>query len=337
LAGSYLSDLPEAADWVSYAVPELERQILIQFQPDGSNYEASTAYHRLSLEMVQKSLLSPPSAEVGERLQKAIQFAKDCTKPSGRAVQVGDNDSGRFLNFDPRSADLDFSHLWQDESHVEPRYPTVAFEEEPQGVAISAIRLVFKFPDPTALQDLKPFAYPDFGLFGWKNDRAFVSFRCGSIGQLGRGGHAHNDQLAVELEIDGVAWAQDPGSFTYTADMTERNRYRSVMAHFAPRDGEKEPARFMAPFQLEDRAKGVLTAFDDMVIAGWHRGYSVPVMRVVTKSIDGLIIEDRLGGSVIGAETAVIVHKISHPNELCKLWGLDIPFSPGYGQRQLQT
>ena len=337
LAGSYLSELPETAEWVRFALPELDRQILIQFQPDGSNYEASTAYHRLSLEMVQKSLIAAPSATAAERLHRALQFAKDCTMPSGRAVQIGDNDSGRFLNFDPRCADLDFSHLWEHENFAAPACLPAPGHPEPGGQAKTIVRIAVRFPDPSALSGLRRFCYPDFGLYGWKNERCFISFRCGSIGQNGRGGHAHNDQLAMEIEIDGEPWAQDPGSFTYTADLALRDRYRSVLAHFAPRDGGKEPARMIAPFQLEDRAQGKLIAFDDHRMAGWHRGFVVPVMRDVTRTPGGLIIEDRLGGSIAGPETAVATHEIFDSAGLRNLWALDIPFSPGYGQINLST
>ncbi len=337
LAGSYLCDLPEAADWIRFAVPELERQILVQFQPDGSNYEASTAYHRLSLEMVQKSLMFEPSPQVTDRLRRAIQFARDCAMPSGRTVQIGDNDSGRYLNFDPHAAELDFSHLWRDEGPSDQVYNDVPMQPESAGPAARLVRLKVTLPDASAIAGLRRFAYPDFGLYGWKNQRCFLSLRCGSVGQLGRGGHAHNDQLAVELEVDGVPWAQDPGSYTYTANLMERNRYRSVLAHFTPRDGDREPARFMAPFQLEDRAKAAMTAFDATRMAGLHRGFGAAVMRSVTLAEDGFVIEDWHGGSYADSDTVIVNHEICDPSSLRRSWGLDIAFSPGYGLRQLQT
>ena len=331
LAGSYLTGLPEAAQWTQFAVPEMERQVMAQFLPDGGNYEGSTAYHRLSLEMVQKTLTAIPSDEVRDRLQRAIQFARDCTLPSGRAVQVGDNDSGRFLNFDPKAGEMDFSHLWRGEDETTPAYAAAPSGPKPGGTARTITTVRFVLPDDGALQGLTPFAYPDFGLYGWKNARAFIALRCGPIGQNGRGGHAHNDQLAVEIEIDGTAWARDPGTYLYTPDLAARNRYRSVLAHFAPRDGTKEPARFLAPFQLEDSAQARLIEFSAQTMAGAHQGFGGPVMRIVTLGPEGLAIQDWLGGSVAGAATQRIDHVISSPSELRRAWGLDIPFSPGYG------
>lgn len=51
-AGAYLGDDLEGQDWVAFAGRELVLQIRKQFHTEGSNFEASTCYHRLSAEMV---------------------------------------------------------------------------------------------------------------------------------------------------------------------------------------------------------------------------------------------------------------------------------------------
>jgi hypothetical protein len=50
-AGAYLGDDPEAQDWVVFAGREWALQLKSQFHAEGSNFEASTCYHRLSGEM----------------------------------------------------------------------------------------------------------------------------------------------------------------------------------------------------------------------------------------------------------------------------------------------
>jgi hypothetical protein len=184
-----------------------------------------------------------------------------------------------------------------------------------------------------ALTEMQPLAYGDFGLFIWRNGRAFVSVRCGPIGQNGNGGHAHNDQLAVEIEIDGVAWARDPGTFVYTPDLAARNAYRSALAHFVPRHGDAEPARMLAPFKLEDRARAHAVRFDNGEFLGVHHGFGVPVWRRVRLEPGQLVIEDCLGGACIGEGTPVVEHVPADPAALAALWRLELPFSPGYGRR----
>jgi hypothetical protein len=50
-AGAYLPDDPESSEWLAFAGREMVQQIRAQFHPEGSNFEASTCYHRLSSEM----------------------------------------------------------------------------------------------------------------------------------------------------------------------------------------------------------------------------------------------------------------------------------------------
>jgi hypothetical protein len=84
-------------------------------------------------------------------------------------------------------------------------------------------------------KNLRLFGYPDFGLYIYKSDSLYLAARCGGgVGQNGNGGHAHNDQLSVELTIDGADIMRDPGSYLYTPLPDRRNEFRSTAAHFTP-------------------------------------------------------------------------------------------------------
>ena len=375
-AGLYLAPTDETRRWLDFALPELDREICRQFTPDGANFEASVAYHRLSAELAVYTVALASGAKAHafspvalERLLGAGRFAQAVTMPSGRAVQIGDNDSGRFiapaLGADlerglPVIRHLDFAGLiaaiaqmfdrewdtpaWTDVdramirsllggvsvsaplSSLPPLAPSVA-AAVPVGMASTLTRVVLPIPE----DEYQSFAFTDFGLYIWKSPRCFVAMRCGPIGQAGNGGHAHNDQLAVEIEIDGVPWAQDPGTHVYTPDLAERDRYRSVQAHFAPRSGMDEPARMLMPFRLEDRAEARMTAFGPTRMAGVHIGFGVPVMRRVERRAGELVVEDAWGGSEIGPMTQVVEYRPQSPADLAETWGLRVPYSPGYG------
>lgn len=373
-AGLYLPRTTETQQWLDFALPELDRELCRQFTADGANFEASTAYHRLSAELAVYTVALAAGAKAHdfsptalERLLGAGRFAMGVTMPSGRAVQIGDNDSGRFISLSfgadvgpkgPVLRHLDFTALvaaiaelfgqdwptpvWTDgdrslirklmagrvlAASLAPLAPP-RLTAGPEGVASKVIRLSLPIPD----ESYQTLAFADFGVFIWKSSRCFIALRCGPIGQAGNGGHAHNDQLAVEIEIDGVAWAQDPGTYVYTPDLAARDRYRSVMAHFAPRRDRDEPARMLLPFRLEDRAQARMVAFGPGQMAGCHTGFGVPVLRRVERQANRLIIEDLWGGCDIGPATAVTEHDIGTPQDLARLWGLDVPFSPGYGE-----
>ncbi|HEX3037297.1 MAG TPA: alginate lyase family protein [Thermodesulfobacteriota bacterium] len=49
---SYLTCAPETDAWLAFAIQELVNEVGCQFNREGSNFEASTSYHRLSAEML---------------------------------------------------------------------------------------------------------------------------------------------------------------------------------------------------------------------------------------------------------------------------------------------
>lgn len=134
-AATYLNDW-STDQWLNWSIQELENCMTRQFFDDGSNFEGSTFYHRLSGEMMlwcavlslqvnkerliridQSSATKWPylsplkkrkspltqnngtvfSDEFWQKLCKSISFADFVRKPDGTTPQIGDNDSGRFI------------------------------------------------------------------------------------------------------------------------------------------------------------------------------------------------------------------------------------------------
>lgn len=138
---AYLPPSLETNRWLVFAMQELVSEMGNEFHPDGSNFEASTSYHRLSTEIMlycsvlclllpkerrnalkhydckthkvvpilespakQKYDLDRPEifpAWYWERLERAVEFTLDMTKSNGEIPQFGDNDSGRFMKIWP--------------------------------------------------------------------------------------------------------------------------------------------------------------------------------------------------------------------------------------------
>jgi len=139
---AYLPLSPETDFWLSFAVRELVAEMHHQFNADGTNFEASTSYHRLSTEImlyccmlcmslpdekrtrlkahVKPSRALEPWQQAREdlslqssstevlpewfwlRLERAVEFTLHMTKTTGVIAQIGDNDSGRFLKIWPK-------------------------------------------------------------------------------------------------------------------------------------------------------------------------------------------------------------------------------------------
>jgi len=381
--------LPAAADtdtWLAFALQELERETVAQFNEEGSNIEASTSYHRLSGEMVvyaTAAALGLSDARVrgldrvhaatfsggarldgvprcvravrvgfapahGERIARIAAFTREICAPSGFVPQVGDNDSGRFLKLPgtyaadvapPLQDDLDHRHLVSAvrglisteitsptddpraidaaivrgmargrrlDAAVEARGGPVS-----QGQALDRVLsdiaavppphardYVFTASGPGLLRDLRIAAYPQFGLYVATSTRLHLVFRCGRLHPGGSGGHAHNDQLGIELSIDGKALVRDPGTYLYTPLPDARNRYRSAAAHFAPRVAGVEPADLtQGLFVLADRTRAACLACGPDGFAGEHHGFGPRVVRVVRIAEDRVEIRDASFGA----------------------------------------
>ena len=283
---AYLPPDRQTDHWLSLARREVIAEGLSQFHKDGSNFEASTSYHRLSGEMLAYAVAlllgldarqDAVPQELAERLQRAAEFTIDLTKPSGHVVQIGDNDSGRFVKLGPAEELLDHRSFVAAVAGLVDRadFDRFAGTDRPERAVIRSLargrqlppldtdfkahmvgigghweveaadgwlnsrtadrRVTFRISVPGGLGErLYQIAYPDFGVFVLRSDRRFLAIRCGPVGQNGFGGHAHNDQLAIELQVDGEDWLRDPGSYVYTPLPERRNIYRSARAHAGP-------------------------------------------------------------------------------------------------------
>jgi len=109
LFGSAL--LPESIkrrEWLDFAIRELKREVVKQFHDEGTNFEGSTAYHRLSSDMMIHSVAlisafegKPTDYEIAKRISGSTRFMEAITRPDGSFTQVGDNDSGYFFRLSP--------------------------------------------------------------------------------------------------------------------------------------------------------------------------------------------------------------------------------------------
>ena len=369
----------ETDAWRTFAAREIPAEVLRQFNPDGSNFEASVCYHRLASEMAAFALAvlagsgadMPDLAGVAARLARAGEFLRDLTKPSGRMAQIGDNDSGRFFKFhpalvktegtEPEEDSLDgratlaaLARLtgrddlardignWLDAEMIVRFARGTRFTAEVTRDAARKVRLLdtpldeggavrdieIVVPGGNLRQDLRVFAYPDFGVWVFRSRRLFLAVRCGPADRDGRGAHAHNDQLSLELAVDGADWIADPGSYLYTADAHWRNAYRSVAAHATPQWPGREPGRLdLGPFWLGDDARARCRVFADDCFVGEHFGFGARVAREVRVTEGAIVVRD------FGLPGPKARHRLEGRAATQAFFKSAVPFSPGYGRR----
>ncbi len=97
-------------------------------------------------------------------------------------------------------------------------------------------------------KDLRLCSYPQFGLYLITSAHIYLSIRCWTGGEPEHTSHRHQDQLSVELSLDGSDIICDPGTYLYTPLPSKRNIYRNSSAHFSPFKSsslKKEASRYV--------------------------------------------------------------------------------------------
>ena len=301
---------------------EFAYELMHQFNPDGSNFEGSLPYHFFTFEMLATTLLilenqsSQSLIRIFERcgstmmqvknfvpilteklrtrISSTIDFTENFIK-GGKIFNVGDFDNGKFLKLNPscnyRLADsfdnpTNFDYISDLIQHLKSNKGTALFGER-------KTRLLTGLGNSYEKKNL----FSDFGIYIGRQKAYSFILRCGKIGQRGKGGHAHNDQLSVCVKIAGRDLLVDPGTFVYTSCPELRNKFRSAVSHNILVLKDKEQNVFATNncddlfWFKTDRAKGKLFAASDKSISGSHSAYGATCTRKInftSTSIEGV-------------------------------------------------
>lgn len=257
----------KAGEWKEFTIKELKNEMFKQVYPDGTDFEASTCYHRLVMELFfystffavqnekykveneKKDLLSSVDdyktiaedifgKDYVTRLYKMFDAVLYLLKPNGRMPQIGDNDNGQFLKLYPREV-LDMRYLLALGAvfFKEPKWKIKEFFESEEDVAEIMILYeekgaeIWNSLEWNSLKDIRSKAFTDSGWYVMRNNKDYCIISCGPNGQNGKGGHAHNDKLSFELCIDGEDIIVDPGTYVYIPLPEWRNKFRSTAYH----------------------------------------------------------------------------------------------------------
>ena len=315
LAGALFGTGRDAGRWLTAGLADLEHEILVQVHPDGVDFEASTAYHRLVAELFLAASMAgaacgcATSAPYRQRLAAMARFTSVYMRPDSTAPLWGDHDDARVLPLGPQGirdhrylVGLIGLHLGDAE--------LLALAGGPRAEGCwwfgpgAAARLT---------ESAAPVASAAFragGVYVMRGARDHVFIDCGPLGLADRGGHGHNDLLSFEAFLDGVPVVTEGGCYVYTADFASRNRDRATRSHNTPLVDGAEINRFVAPEQLWTLTAdagfeaGEFTVTPGRVrFRGSHSGYRrlpgpVSVMRTIDydATTAELIVSDRLEG-----------------------------------------
>ncbi len=320
-AGLFFQGIGAADRWHSEGWKSLGEEIALQVHPDGVDFEASSAYHRLVAEL----FLLPAryrltrglqvSGSYSAKLQAMGRFSAAYSRPDGSSPNWGDADDARALPLGTQPLG-DHRYL---AGLIAVTFNDTSLMGTSWGAGDEIVwhhgwdSLSRKLPD----EPLRSSAFNDGGVYILRNDHSHVFIDCGPIGLAGLGGHGHNDALSFEAWLGNSPLIVDPGSFVYTASFEERNAFRSTDKHNTPMIDGNEINRFVAPdnlWNLHEDARATLVEFESTPkggrFVGCHSGYqrlANPV--VVTREIS---LKDA-SLSIVDLITGVGRHQISVP------------------------
>ena len=298
--GVYFKDLneKETKKWLRYSIKNLEKEMFIQNNIDGTNYETSTSYHRLILELMFYSLLLLKKNNLKftnkyeERLEKMFKFLAIITKPNGRFPLIGDVDNGRLVI-------LSNYYDWEvnDARNIISlggEYFNNKFLKEVGSSELEDKVWIFGAKNIYQEKFLKKSEkFENGGYYLLQNDSIYCIIRCGELSLRGQGGHSHNDQLSIELNVCGEDFFVDTGTGVYTADKNIRNLFRSTEMHNTVSIQNIEQNKFEKNelFKMQEETFAKCLEFSNTKFKGIHYGY---INKINCTHVREVILEEKV-------------------------------------------
>jgi len=245
--GVLIPEFKESEKWKNFGIKELEKEMKKQVYSDGVDFEASTCYHRLVLELFFYATF---------------------------LVIVNDKNFKEVL-------DMRYLLTLGAIFFREPKFKIkeFGFSEEASWVFGKKGYEIWQNLEENCLANIGSEAFPDAGWYIMRNDKDYMIISCGPNGQNGNGGHCHNDKLSFELCVDGEDVIVDPGTYVYTPEPEWRNKFRSTTYHNTVVVDKKEQNEFnrKSLFKVKNDAEVKYlkweTGNEIDIFVGEHYGY----------------------------------------------------------------
>jgi hypothetical protein len=286
LAGLYCASVcfpwwSACREWRDFAKDALEKEVLLQFAPDGVNREQALGYQLFTLELLMLAVAvgrrtgTRFSDEFQERLRAAVAFLLHLATCSGDLPFYGDSDDARGFVISARDSSLSVilemaGRLFEEPSFLEAvREPTVAAQVLlPPGGARTA---------PQARAQSAASVFKDGGIAvldgrGWR-----LAMDFGPLGYPATAAHGHADALSILLAVEGQYLLADAGTYAYHSHPEWRTYFRGTAAHNTVRVDGLDQSVMAGRFLWGAQAVATLVRFEEgaatWLIEAQHDGY----------------------------------------------------------------
>ncbi len=342
--GALIPDFPESKAWVSQSRAIVLKQLAFQVWPDGAHFEQSSYYHVYAVDFfLLFYLVNGRDHETASVLERMAEYLHWLLGTAREISFFGDDDGGRL--FHPYGVRSRFGRatlatcgiLFGREDWIG-TYDELA-EQAAWWIGPEVLARAVESPRGPSGGRL----FKDSGAVFLHAGEFWLQMDCGPFG-YGGAGHSHSDSLSLTLRKGGEPVLVDPGTFTYIADIAERNWFRGSAAHNSVRVDGEDQGSGAGPFRWASKPIVTLSEWK-RAGSGWfvdanceYRG--LKHRRRIWLGAEQLVVLDEVGG-VPGehrceqiwqlGEGAQAVHiSTSAPDSRVE----ESRFSPSYGRKE---
>lgn len=281
----------QADEWYRFALSEFYRETRLQVLPSGMDFECSTNYHRLVLELLTTTLVllrrngeSIPT-DITSRCEKMFEVVYQMIMPDGTMPIVGDQDNGRCLPWGAEPLN-DYRYLMSLGAIL---FSRGDFKECGNGYNVycaiaGGTESYSLFQRIKGLEDKRTsLYYKDAGFAIMRNNTDYLLYNVDNQGEYRdsqtTSSHTHSDWFSFALCADGVPFFIDPGTHVYSSDSESRNLFRSTRMHNTVEiDGNNQSEVYDAKLWDMKRTGRIVdltfeTAIEGDYVTGVHTGY----------------------------------------------------------------
>lgn len=238
--GIFFKETKDGKKWLMKGIDGIKKEIKIQVNPDGVDYEYSICYHKLVTEIFISAILLCINNNIKfpkwfmDHLEKMIEFIMYYIKPDGSAPQIGDCDDGRIhiLSNYGNWNKLDHRYLLSIGAYL---FNRKDFLDQSNSISEETFwllgeKLNYKnFVENYHTLSSKSFLYS--GIYIMREKTFYMIIDGSSPIPKTPQGHRHNSALSFELFAYDKSFILDTGSYVYTANKEMRNLFRSTKYH----------------------------------------------------------------------------------------------------------
>lgn len=282
---SFFIECKESKKWFNKSIKLLNKQTQFQFYEDGVNKEQSINYqvHTMELYFLTQYILKKNNLSLEESslkiLKNACFYLNNLSERDGTVFNIGDEDGGHIIKLQKNAPNvleiLQLGSIVLDDFEIYKNKEKVISNKNLILLGNQYLSFINSKSEYYASSQ-SYYLYEKGGMyirdFNLKNKKLKLSFDFGNIGMPPLNAHAHNDILAINININNKPFLVDAGTYKYHLDDGFRDYFRGVEAHNTISINNKNQFNLLGPFmcgkspvtKIREISNNNITCFTDM-------------------------------------------------------------------------